>query len=213
MKMRQIIVTVIFLLAVVAMGSLVLADAPIAGRPGRAEVRFLEGMMDHHQMALDMSQDCLNKAKTEAVLKLCQDIIMAQTAEITTMQGYLLKWYNIDYKPITMTKMMGMNDMSSMSGMSMGATPTADGMSGMHMHATDPTMMMGMMAGLSRLEGTEYESAFLESMIDHHDDAVHMSQRLLKRDPQGHPELLQLAQNIITDQTAEIDMMEKMLGG
>lgn len=46
--------------------------------------------MDHHQMVLDMAQDCLNKAKTEAVLKMCQNIITSQTAEITNMEGYLL---------------------------------------------------------------------------------------------------------------------------
>ena len=35
--------------------SATLADSPVIGRAGRAEVRFLEGMMDHHQMALDMA--------------------------------------------------------------------------------------------------------------------------------------------------------------
>jgi hypothetical protein len=28
------------------------ANGPIAGRAGRAEVRFMEGMSDHHQMAV-----------------------------------------------------------------------------------------------------------------------------------------------------------------
>ena len=210
MKVRYI---VFGLLAFVLMSVILpsaLADAPIEGRAGRAEVRFLEGMMDHHQMALDMSQDCLMKAKTESVLKMCQDIITAQTAEITTMEGYLLKWYNVDYKPMPMADMMSMGNMGAMD---MNGTATPSSMAGMTMPATDPTMMMGMMAGLNRLEGKDYEVAFLESMIDHHDDAIHMSQRLLQRDPQGHPDLLKLAQDIITNQTAEIDMMEKMLAG
>ena len=210
MKVRYM---VFGLLTFVLMASILpsaLADAPIEGRAGRAEVRFLEGMMDHHQMALDMSQDCLMKAKTESVLKMCQDIITAQTAEITTMEGYLLKWYNVDYKPMPMADMMSMGNMGAMD---MNGTATPSSMAGMTMPATDPTMMMGMMAGLNRLEGKDYEVAFLESMIDHHDDAIHMSQRLLQRDPQGHPDLLKLAQDIITNQTAEIDMMEKMLAG
>ncbi len=210
MKVRYI---VFGLFAFVLMASVLpsaLADAPIEGRAGRAEVRFLEGMMDHHQMALDMSQDCLMKAKTESVLKMCQDIITAQTAEITTMEGYLLKWYNVDYKPMPMADMMSMGNTGAMD---MNGTATPSSMAGMTMPATDPTMMMGMMAGLNRLEGKDYEVAFLESMIDHHDDAIHMSQRLLQRDPQGHPDLLKLAQDIITNQTAEIDMMEKMLAG
>lgn len=60
----------------------VFADAPIEGRAGRAEVRFLEGMIDHHQMALDIAHDCLAKATTESVTRLCQNIIDAQSAEI-----------------------------------------------------------------------------------------------------------------------------------
>ncbi len=74
---------------------------------------------------------------------------------------------------------------------------------------SDPVGMMGMMAGFDRLEGPEYELAFLESMIDHHDDAVHMSQRLLKT--AEHKELWAFAQKIIDDQTAEIAKMESMI--
>jgi uncharacterized protein (DUF305 family) len=78
---------------------------------------------------------------------------------------------------------------------------------------TDPAGMMGMMAGLGQLEGQAYEIAFLESMIDHHDDAIHMSERILKNDPDGigHAELREMAQTIIKDQTAEIEKMEGMI--
>jgi len=175
-----------------------LADAPIEGRAGRAEARFLEGMIDHHQMALDMANDCLIKATTESVSTTCQNIIDAQTAEITLMQGWLLEWYNVDYSPMSMMDM-------SMGGME------HSGMEGMP--ATDPAMMMGMMAGLNRLEGVEYEIAWTESMIDHHDDAIHMSERLLERilEGEGHAELRELAAQIITDQSAEIEMMEQLI--
>jgi uncharacterized protein (DUF305 family) len=267
------------------------ADAPVEGRAGRAEVRFLEGMIDHHQMALDMANDCLTKATTESVTALCQNIIDAQSAEIAQMQGWLLDWYNINYRPMSMNDMMGMGmsdetraqleqmsgmmdrmmgmDMSedmhaqmeqmggmmgmmmsgeTMPGMDMMSTMQQmndmmdalmgmdmsedmhaqmeqmggmfdmmmSGMGGMNMEgmpATDPAMMMGMMAGLNRLEGVEYEIAFLESMIDHHDDAIHMSERLLERVPEGegHAELREQAQRIIDDQSAEIEVMEQLI--
>lgn len=179
----------------------VFADAPVEGRAGRAELRFLEGMIDHHQMALDMANDCLAKATTESVTTLCQNIISAQSAEIETMQTRLLEWYNVQYTPMSMTDMMGDN----MEGMDHG------GMAGMP--HTDPSMMMGMMAGFNRLEGIDYELAWLESMIDHHDDAIHMSQRLLDRVPAdtGHAELLALAQQIIDDQSAEIEAIELLI--
>ncbi|MBI1256427.1 MAG: DUF305 domain-containing protein [Chloroflexi bacterium] len=185
----------------------VLADGSVPGRAGRAEVRFLEGMMDHHQMALDMANDCLAKATDDAVRALCQNILSAQSAEIQQMHDWLLGWYNVDYSPVPMSSMTSMTEMM----------PTAEStdmqMSMGSMSMTDPTMMMGMMAGLSRAQGKDYDVAFLESMIDHHDDAVHMSQRLLERDPEGtgHAELRTFAQKIIDDQSAEIQTMETLL--
>ena len=160
-------------------------------RGERAEVHFLEGMMDHHQMAVDMANDCLNKASDEALRTLCQNIIAAQSAEIAQMQGWLKDWYGVEYAPMPMQ-----------------AGDEHD-MSGMDMPAADPPMTMGMMAGLNRLEGRDYEIAWVESMIDHHDDALHMSERLLTR--VVHDELSALANQIIEDQTAEIAMMEAML--
>lgn len=173
-------------------------DPATLTREQRAEIRFLEGMIDHHQMALDMANDCLEKAETEAVLELCQAVIDAQTPEIEQMRMWLLDWYNILYVPISMTEMM---DMDGMSDMEMGH----EGMG----HFSDPAMMMGMMAGFNRLEGIDYEIAWLESMIDHHDDALHMSERILAR--AVHPELTELAENIIKTQSAEIEYMETLI--
>jgi len=187
-------------LIVMMMAAPVLADAPVENRAGRAELRFLEGMIDHHQMALDMAADCLEKASSESVSQLCQNIIAAQSAEIEMMQGWLLDWYNVDYQP------MAMHDMGDMMGGHSG-----HGMTGMPHQ--DPSMMMGMMAGLNRLEGVEYDVAWLEAMIDHHDDAIHMSERLLARVPGtvGHEALLTLAQQIIDDQSGEIADMEALI--
>ncbi|CAG0998958.1 hypothetical protein ANRL2_03846 [Anaerolineae bacterium] len=73
----------------------------------------------------------------------------------------------------------------------------------------DMPMMMGMLAGLNQLEGVEYEIAWLEAMIDHHDDSVHMSERILKI--AEHEELRTLAQSIIDAQTSEIEAMEELI--
>jgi uncharacterized protein (DUF305 family) len=183
---------------VLAAGSAVLADAPVDGRAGRAEVRFLEGMIDHHQMALDMANDCLAHATTDPVLAICQNVIGAQTPEIEQMQGWLLAWYQIQYAPVAMVE--------------------PDAMAGMDhsMHSssgpfTDPPMMMGMMAGLSRLQGVDYDIAWLEAMIDHHDDALHMAECILTR--AQHDALIGLAEAILRDQSAEIAQMETLLTG
>jgi len=257
----------------------------------RSEVRFLEGMSDHHQMALDMANDCLAKAQTPSVVELCQAVITAQTPEIEQMQAWLLEWYNIEYAVMSMgstvatdasdasenpmsammnhmghmgdmmsrmddmmsqmsTMMRRMDDMMGMMGgmgttdpgagtdhsshdrtdtttdhsnhdstdtstidhSSHGSTDTSTDHSGHNAAGphSDPAMMMGMFAGFNRLEGIEYEIAWLESMIDHHDDAIHMSERLLARGV-VHEEVGVLAQAIIDAQTAEIELMETMI--
>jgi uncharacterized protein (DUF305 family) len=65
--------------------------------------------------------------------------------------------------------------------------------------------MGGMMMGLSGKTGDAFDSAFLSEMIMHHQGAVAMAEAVLKTSKR--PELLQLAQDIITAQTKEIQMM------
>ncbi|MBE2269888.1 MAG: DUF305 domain-containing protein [Anaerolinea sp.] len=204
-KFRLVLGVLTLLLITVVVPAL--ADAPIEGRIGRAELRFMEGMSDHHQMAIDMANDCLARTDiSEALRSECQMIIDSQQPEIEQMQAWLLAWYNVDYAVMPMSEMMSMmgDDMGGMdhSGMDMSGMP-----------ATDPAMMMGMFAGFNRFEGTEYEMAWLEAMIDHHDDAIHMAQRFLDGDTESvaHAELRELAQNIIVSQTEEIARYEEML--
>jgi uncharacterized protein (DUF305 family) len=47
-------------------------------------------------------------------------------------------------------------------------------------------------------------------MIDHHDDAIHMASRLLRRGA-VHPEVEVLAQAIIDAQSAEVAQMEDLI--
>jgi uncharacterized protein (DUF305 family) len=211
----QLAVVMAVLLAVVPT---VMADGPIKDRAGRSEVRFMEGMIDHHQMAVDMAADCLKKATNEALRKVCQNIIDSQSKEIKTMQGWLSSWYQVDYVPMNMSQMMDMMGKSGgpmMGGMHRGGTMQGTPDSG-HMGGTmgghmpdDMPMMMGMMAGLSKLSGVTYEIAWIEAMIDHHDDALHMSQRILKN--AEHKELRALAEQIIKDQTSEIETLESLI--
>lgn len=194
-------IAIILLVSLTA--SSVYADALVTGRAGRAEVRFMEGMVDHHQMALDMAEDCLMKATTDTVRTLCQNVIDAQTLEIKLMRGWLLEWYGIDYTPMAMSELMGLMGLGVDSGMDMGHGDHTTN------PATDMPLMMGMMSGFDRVEGLDYDSAWLEAMIDHHDDAVHMSERVLRY--AEHEDLRALAQQIIDDQTAEIESMEALL--
>lgn len=202
MKFLRVVASFSLLVCVV---QAVLADAPVDGRAGRAELRFMQGMIDHHQMAIDMADDCLARTDISDALRAeCQAIVETQQPEIVQMQVWLLDWYNVQYAPVSMMATMAMTDdgMADHSGHSMPGMP-----------ATDPAMMMGMMAGLNRVQGVEYEITWLEAMIDHHDDAVHMSARLLERDSTtaAHTALRELAQTIINAQSEEVIRYETML--
>lgn len=50
---------------------------------------FLEGMIPHHQDAVNMSQSCLKKAGKAELKKFCQGVIAVQNKEIKQYQGWL----------------------------------------------------------------------------------------------------------------------------
>ncbi len=55
---------------------------------------FLQMMIPHHQLAIDMAQDALKNAQHDELKGLARTIISGQSAEITEMEGYLKTWYN-----------------------------------------------------------------------------------------------------------------------
>ncbi|NMR32281.1 DUF305 domain-containing protein [Crystallibacter degradans] len=105
--------------AVLALGAVVgtgavtapaVADAPAQSEAAASyEVGFLQDMIDHHAMAVAMSQTCLQKATHQELKELCQSILEAQQQEIGQMQTWLHDWYGITYEP-----KMSEGDMRSM---------------------------------------------------------------------------------------------------
>jgi uncharacterized protein (DUF305 family) len=68
------------------------------------------------------------------------------------------------------------------------------------------SMMDSMNAGLMGKSGDEFNKAFIEEMIVHHQGAVMMAQMVLQKSER--PEMISLANDIIKAQTNEIDMMQ-----
>jgi uncharacterized protein (DUF305 family) len=98
-----------------AVPSPILASDP-APDPATAhyEVKFMTGMIDHHAMAVMMGQMCLEKAVHPDLIAMCQNIIAAQSQEISQMQSWLQGWYGISYSPDvketgSMKKLMSMS--------------------------------------------------------------------------------------------------------
>lgn len=64
----------------------------LEGKTGNAlDKAFLEGMIPHHQGAIDMAK-YLEKSTRPELQKLGKDIISAQEAEIEQMQKWLIEW-------------------------------------------------------------------------------------------------------------------------
>jgi uncharacterized protein (DUF305 family) len=77
-----------------------IASAPApTKKQARYEVDFLTGMIDHHAMAVMMSDLCMGRAVHPELEQLCEQIKAAQTQEIQEMQSWLEDWYGISYEP------------------------------------------------------------------------------------------------------------------
>lgn len=58
------------------------------------DLRFINAMIPHHEAAVVMGKDAIQKSKRPEIKKLAQDIIASQTAEIEQMKQWRKTWYN-----------------------------------------------------------------------------------------------------------------------
>ncbi len=78
---------------------------------GMNEIMFAQGMIPHHQQAIDMSNMALKNGASPEVKKLAKEIIAAQGKEI----GQLKYWLTATKSSMTMDHDMGMGGMLSKS--------------------------------------------------------------------------------------------------
>ena len=101
-------------------------------------------------------------------------------------------------------QMMGMMGMRQMTNQSF-----SSGMAQMHeqMMGDDEMTMSGMVNLLKGLEGEEFDKAFIEQTIPHHQGAIDMAE--LAQENAYHQEIKDLADGIISAQRREINMMRE----
>lgn len=150
-----------------------------------ADVSFAKGMIPHHRQAVQMAEMAESRASSPEVKSLSKDIEKAQGPEIRKMSGWLKSWGEK-----TPGEMPGM-DHSEHGGMPGMMTPED-------------------MDELKKSSGKEFDTAFLEMMIEHHEGAVTMA-NTEKADGKFKP-AKEMAQDIATSQNAEIKQMNKLLG-
>ena len=163
-----------------------------------ADVAFAQGMIPHHQQAVEMSDMLLGKQGIDPkVVTLANQIKAAQGPEIEKMQGWLVEWGVSATSSPAMSSMPGMPTMSGMPGRDV------SGMGGGGMISAQN------MAALRDAQGAEASRLFLAQMIEHHKGAIAMAQTEL--DSGRFPAAVEMARSIITSQQQEIDSMNAML--
>ena len=162
------------------------ASTDVAAEHNDQDTTFAQMMIIHHEGAIEMSQLAVQRADNPEVVALAERIAEAQGPEIDEMTAWLSAWGE-DVSP------------DDHGGMDMG---------GMDMNGMSQEEMMTQLDGLT---GAEFDQAFLEAMIAHHEGAIGMSEQQLA-DGQN-PDAVALAEKIIDDQQAEITEMQEILAG
>jgi uncharacterized protein (DUF305 family) len=149
------------------------------------DLRFIDGMAVHHQVAVVMAEEALTKAQHPELKKLAQDIIAAQNSEISRMKEWRTAWYpQADSNPMAYHSQMG------------------------HMMPMSEEQKQGMMMSMDLGSAdAEFDLRFINAMLPHHEGALVMAQDALGKS--SHPEIKKLAQAILTSQQQEIAQMRQ----
>ena len=152
------------------------------------DAHFIEQMIPHHEDAITMAKLAQTKAQKPEVKQLADSIIESQGKEIGQMKDWYKEWFGKDVP--TGSEVMSGHGMMNGSNTHMG--------------------MMGDETDMTRLEQAEdFDTAFVEEMIPHHQMAVMMATML--KNGTNRPEMKKLAEDITTAQTKEIDQMRGWL--
>lgn len=161
-------------------------QATVMKNSNSIDAHFIEQMIPHHEDAITMAKLAQTKAQKSEVKQLADNIIISQGKEIDQMKTWYKNWFG---KNVPASNQV-MNQHGMMGGNSM------------HMG------MMGNESDMTRLEAeADFDKAFIEEMIPHHQMAVMMAS-MLKGGTQRQ-EMKKLADDIIAAQSEEIDQMRQ----
>ena len=141
---------------------------------------FIANMIAHHQGAVDMAKLAQQNAKHEELKNMADDIISAQEKEITDMTSWQKAW---GYPSTSANNMMDHSAMGMMD------------------------EMAGMNTALEGKTGDDFDKAFIEQMIMHHQSAIDMAAP--GEQNAKHQEVKDLTKAIISAQTKEIQQMKQ----
>ena len=157
-----------------------------------ADVKFLQGMIVHHEQAILMSEMSDIRTNNETILDLAKRIDASQKDEINFMESWLKdrnEFQNISNSSHQNHKMHTSMNMEGM------ATPKQ-------------------LDDLRDAKSTDFDRLFLQLMINHHDGALEMVEELKKYPGNAYdPILNEFVSDLINDQGVEIERMNVLLVG
>lgn len=158
-----------------------------------ADVEFMTGMIHHHAQAVAMARWAPTHGAGEAVRLLSERIVVGQRDEIELMSN----WLRDRGQPVPEPT----------------PGPARMKMGGMEHDMLMPGMLTAeQMTQLDRARGAEFDRLFLTFMIQHHEGAITMVDKLFGSVGAAQDEVVfRFASDVYADQTTEIDRMEKML--
>ena len=157
-----------------------------------ADVKFLQGMIVHHEQAILMSEMADIRTNNKTILDLAKRIDASQKDEINFMESWLKdrdEFNNVSNNSHQNHKMHASMNMEGM------ATPKQ-------------------LDDLRNSNSTDFDRLFLKLMINHHDGALEMVEELKKYPGNAYdPILNEFVSDLINDQGVEIERMNVILVG
>ena len=150
----------------------------------KADVKFLRGMIVHHEQAILMSNLVEERTNNKTIVDLAKRIDVSQEDEINFMESWLKE--RGEY---------------------------AHNMMGNHNHHQMHAEMVGMaspkqLSELRNSKSTDFDRLFLQLMIAHHDGALEMVEELKKYPGAAYdPILNEFVSDLVNDQGVEIERM------
>lgn len=156
------------------------------------DVEFMQGMIHHHEQALQMVALIPTHTDNAQIRLLGEKIQLSQSDEIKLMK----EWLTLRGQAVPMEMPDGT--------MTMGNTPMAP-MPGM--------LTAAQMKALAAAHGKTFDALFLSGMIQHHGGALTMVKQLRTHAGSGlEPNVDNFLIMVVTDQQMEIDRMNGLLG-
>ena len=173
---------------------------------GYADRQFIVKMIPHHEGAIAMADLALSRARRPEIKALAQSIKASQTSENLQMRSWYRQWYGQEvpsWAPGSSWGWQNGRGMGGPMGMGGGMGMGGMGMQGMGMHG----MGMGGTSLAALRQAPDFDRAFIEQMIPHHQMGVMMAS--MAQTNSQHPQLRQLQQAMVRAQSDEIQRMEQ----